>query len=65
MTRKGPWKCNHFTRFDHLLYRLREGPDESHDRSTGLAARGIRDELRTILQSRLDPHAVTHAAFAS
>ncbi len=65
MIRKGPWKYIHFTWYDDLLFNLDEDPDEFHDRSKDPSAQDVLRELREILQSQVDPEAVTRAAFAT
>lgn len=63
MVRKGPWKYIHFTWYDDLLFNLDEDPGERRDRSKDPSAQGVLRELHEILESQVNPEAVTRAGF--
>ena len=63
MIRKGDWKYLHFTWYDDLLFNLSDDPGEFENRIDDPDAASIRDGLRSILHSQVDPEAVTRSAF--
>jgi choline-sulfatase len=63
MIRKGEWKYIHFSWHDDLLFNVREDPGEFVNRIDDPAAAPIREELKAILHSQVDPEEVTMRAF--
>lgn len=63
MIRRGDWKYIHFTWYDDLLFNLADDPGEFHNLIDNPSAVHIRDELRDILHSLVNPEAVTLQAF--
>ncbi len=65
MIRKGPWKYIQFTWYDDLLFNLDDDPGELRDRSKETQAQPVLQELRAMLESQVNPEAVTRAGFAA
>ncbi len=63
MIRKGNWKYLHFSWYDDLLFNVAEDPGEFNNLIDDPDAAEVRDELRDILHSQVDPEKVTREAF--
>jgi len=63
LIRKGDWKYIHFHWYDDLLFNLKEDPGEFNNRIDDPAAASAKTELKSILDSLVDPEEVTVRAF--
>ena len=63
MIRRGDWKYIHFTWYSDLLFNVAEDPGEFNNLMDDPGAARIRDELRDILHSQVDPEEVTRRGF--
>jgi choline-sulfatase len=63
MIRKGDWKYIHFTWYDDLLFNVAEEPGEFSNLIDDPDVAEVRDELRDILHSQVNPEEVTRRAF--
>lgn len=63
LIRKGDWKYIYFTGDEPLLFDLKSDPGERNNLAADKRHAAIRKELDTELRRRVDPDAVTEAAF--
>jgi choline-sulfatase len=63
MIRKGPWKYIHFTWYEDLLFNLSQDPGEMNNLADNPGFQTIKNELQGILESQVNPEALTLKAF--
>lgn len=63
--RRGAWKYIHFVGYEDLLFNLEEDPGELINRIRDPACRTVREELKAILHSQVDPEGVSERAFVA